>query len=245
VAEAIHRHGGDYWEKWNASLRDLFVSRQEADGSWPATGDAYGSSGGRLMVSSLTILTLEIYYRDDLALASVVARSRKAVEMENTWSDLAADDPIRARRGLWALVNSSKQSVPLIAESLKAHPRTAVDDRQVARLIADLDDDKFEVREMASTELAKLGNAAAPALRTALKAPGSAESHRRLEALVAKLEKGRDTPEHRRALRAIEVLEHVGTPEARQVLTRLAKESSDADLERAARAALARLTESK
>ena len=41
---------------------------------------------------------------------------------------------------------------------------------------------------------------------------------------------------------AVEVLEHIGTPEVQRVLKHVAKESPEADLARAAEAALGRLT---
>ncbi len=40
--------------------------RSEADcaeGSWNPEGDEWGDAGGRLMVTSLSCLTLEVYYR--------------------------------------------------------------------------------------------------------------------------------------------------------------------------------------
>jgi hypothetical protein len=32
-------------------------------GSWPSTGDGHSSAGGRMMQTSLSMLTLEVYYR--------------------------------------------------------------------------------------------------------------------------------------------------------------------------------------
>jgi RNA polymerase sigma factor (sigma-70 family) len=240
AADVLRRHGGDDWPKWNAAVRDRLVARQEADGGWPAKGQEYADAGGRLMISSLTLLTLEVYYREDLALAAA-SRPLGPNELEAAWSDLAAADAVRARRGLWALAGSPERALPFLKEALAPAPAPAADDKQTTRLIAALDDDSFEARERASAELAKLGGAVEPALRRALERPPSAEARRRLEALLAKLEGARFTPEHRRALRAIEVLEEIGTPEAEKVLSRLAKESPVAYLAAAAKAALARL----
>ncbi len=64
---------------------------------------------------------------------------------------------------------------------------------------------------------------------------------RRLEALLAGLEGARFTSERQRLLRAVEVLEYVGTPEARRVLRRVVHDAPEADLARAAEAALRRL----
>ena len=38
-------------------------SRFLRHGSWPPEKDAWGKSGGRLMTTSLSTLTLEVYYR--------------------------------------------------------------------------------------------------------------------------------------------------------------------------------------
>ena len=50
------------WTKWNASMRDGIIARQDksghATGSWPGTGQ-----GGRFFETCLSVLTLEIYYR--------------------------------------------------------------------------------------------------------------------------------------------------------------------------------------
>ena len=68
----MHHMGGDAWDFWNegpkgknsgGGMRDILIQRQDPDGSWNPTNDAHGSSGGRIMVTSLSLLTLEVYYR--------------------------------------------------------------------------------------------------------------------------------------------------------------------------------------
>ena len=54
-------------------------------------------------------------------------------------------------------------------------------------------------------------------LRTALAKPRSLEMQRRIEAILAKHGGRVPTPDGLRALRAMEVLEQIGTPEARQL----------------------------
>jgi hypothetical protein len=53
-------------------MRELLVDTQDKGkdpktahqkGSWDPSGDAWGQHGGRLMITSLSILTLEVYYR--------------------------------------------------------------------------------------------------------------------------------------------------------------------------------------
>jgi hypothetical protein len=68
ATQVLHNMSGKDWETWNSKMRDLLVRAQVhentcAKGSWNPAGDAWGRHGGRLMVTSLSTLTLEIYYR--------------------------------------------------------------------------------------------------------------------------------------------------------------------------------------
>jgi hypothetical protein len=72
ATQVMHHVGGEAWENWNPAMRDLLVATQDKGtlagrthlkGSWSPSGDAYGGAGGRLMTTSLSILTLEVYYR--------------------------------------------------------------------------------------------------------------------------------------------------------------------------------------
>ncbi len=89
-------------------------------------------------------------------------------------------------------------------------------------------------------ELLAAGADAADALRKALANDPSTEARRRIESLLNRLDKGGD-PEHLRALRAIEVLERIGTPQARDVLRQLARKPLPTDLDNEVHASLRRL----
>jgi hypothetical protein len=82
-----------------------------------------------------------------------------------------------------------------------------------------------------------------PELRKALAGPASLEVRSRVRRLLRKAEVERaDLPANRlRALRAVEVLEHVGSPDAKRVLARLAAGAPAARLTTEASAALQRL----
>ena len=99
---------------------------------------------------------------------------------------------------------------------------------------------QFAVRESATKELEMLGEIAAPACRKVLEQKPAAEPCRRLEALLEKQSRERLNPssERLRTLRAVEVLEHIGTPGARQVLETLAKGAPEARATQEAQASL-------
>jgi hypothetical protein len=125
----------------------------------------------------------------------------------------------------------------------RLRPVTPADEKLVARLIADLDGDRFEVREKATSDLEKLGEVAIPACRKALAGSPPAEVRRRLEALVNRWEQVLQNPagDILRELRALEVLERAGTPEARRLLEAIAGGTSGFRLTREAKASAGRL----
>ncbi len=68
ATQVMHHFGGSAWKDWNDKMRGILVKGQDKSsgpnqGSWSSAGDAHGSAGGRLMATSLSLLTLEVYYR--------------------------------------------------------------------------------------------------------------------------------------------------------------------------------------
>ncbi len=87
------------------------------------------------------------------------------------------------------------------------------------------------------------GDEAVPHIEKALKRPPSAEARQRMESLLKEIQQARlPAPATRRLLWCVELLEQLGTPEAGQLLDRLAQGSPAAWATREARAALGRLT---
>jgi hypothetical protein len=78
-------------------------------------------------------------------------------------------------------------------------------------------------------------------MREALTGKPSLEMRRRLKELLDPLESGTLSSEQLSALRALEVLEHIGKPEAQKVLKTLADGASAARLTREAKASWERL----
>jgi WD40 repeat protein len=170
------------------------------------------------------------------------AKPLSTKELEAAWEALASDDSARAFDTIRRLSAAPQEPIAFFREHLK--PVGAVDEKQLTRLIGNLDSDEFTVREKATQELEALGEAAVDACRKALQGNPSAEAHRRLERLLSKQlrEKGLPSPERLRTLRALEILERAGTTEARQLLAALAGGAPGAWLTREAKAALGRLS---
>jgi hypothetical protein len=73
ATQVVHHLGGDAWDAWNPRMRDLLIDSQDQGldphkrhqkGSWsPAGWDVGSYGGGRIMMTSLAVLTLEVYYR--------------------------------------------------------------------------------------------------------------------------------------------------------------------------------------
>jgi WD40 repeat protein len=159
--------------------------------------------------------------------------------LEALWGDLAGADAARAWRAACTLAAAPGQALPWVQEHLK--PVSAEDARRIARLVADLDSAEFAARQQAARELEKLGELAEPALRQALDGRPSAEVRRQAERLLANLGGPVQAPEVLRGLRSVEVLEYIGTAEARRQLERLAREAPAGRLRKEAKAAVERL----
>jgi RNA polymerase sigma factor (sigma-70 family) len=158
-------------------------------------------------------------------------------ELDSLWQALGGVDGVRAYEAVLSLAAAPAATVRL----LRARLRPASEDRDVARLLAALDSDTFETRRTAAAALERLGVRAEPALRRALETTRSVEVRRRVEGLLEEVQ-GQPLPaDVVQQLRAVEALEYVGTPEARQVLERLAEGAPDAWLTQDAKAARERL----
>src|SRR5438552_3930152 len=142
----------------------------------------------------------------------------KAAELEECWDKLGGDVEI-AYRTVGKLRAVPEQAVALLRGRLK--PAPMADAQRIAQLIADLENKEFKSRELATKELEKLGEVAAPALHKALGGKLALEVRRRLELLLEKLEGASLPAETLRQVRAVEALEGIGGAEARRVLEAL------------------------
>jgi len=80
ATQVMHHVGGEHWDFWNkgpggngkGGIRDYLIGKMDSGndpkrptqkGSWAPTQQGHVSEGGRVMATSLSLLTLEVYYR--------------------------------------------------------------------------------------------------------------------------------------------------------------------------------------
>lgn len=218
------------WEMASGKLRTHF------EGHGGAVASVLFMPGGRRLLSGGSdgvILVWDLTGR--LQKGRLRPAELKPAEVEAAWKDLVGEDGEKAYQAVWTLAADPRQTLPLLQKHLR--PAAVIDEKRVAQLLKDLDDDTFAVREKGSKELARLGDTAEPALRKALQGNPSPEMRLRIRQLLERLRRG---PDYWRQTRMLEVLEHIETPEARQMLKTLAKGAPGAWLTQEAKAALDR-----
>jgi len=162
----------------------------------------------------------------------------KEAQLKAVWADMASADSAKGVQAC-AVLYGSKNAVPFLKENLKVEKVKLVqaDEKMLAALIAALDSDTFEEREKAEAKLTELGQAAAVAIERAIKEAKSPEQRMRLERLR---EKCKEQSAQTQAKRGLEVLVALKTPEAKELLEKLAKGEQKEWLTQVAKEALER-----
>jgi hypothetical protein len=167
--------------------------------------------------------------------AMTKAKEPSHADLEKFWESLAVEYLPYARKAMLTLHKSPKQAVAFLGKKLGP----PADLNRIVQLIKELDDAKFSTRDKAIRDLERIGHVAQPLLQKALKNKPSEEVRERIEQLLKKLAAtvGR---EELRYLRVVDVLEHIKTPAAREVLQRIAGGGYGPSYAEAAKAALQR-----
>jgi WD40 repeat protein len=220
---------------------DLATGRERGRRSLPAATTVLTllvAPDGRRAVTALSDGTGLVW---DLAAfpTDPLVRTADAKDVAGWWADLASGDAATAHAAAWRLTDApGGVVVPVLATHLRP---TATDAEAVRKAVAELDSAAFATREAATRRLQQMGGEIVPALRQALTATPSAEVRLRLEGLIERLSGPVTTSDGLRRLRAVGVLERLGTAAARQVLAELADGPVHPQEARAAQAALERL----
>jgi len=175
--------------------------------------------------------------------SKITGRSRAVAErspadLEADWKDLASDAP-KGYAAMGRLVSSPASAVPFLGKQLQ--DTKPVDAKRIERLIADLDDNQYSVREQATKELGALGDRVAPAIKKTLAGTPSAEAKTRLGALLDRIVSSGPSAETIREIRVVEALEFIGSPEARRLLEKLATGNPEMRLTQEAKVGTERL----
>jgi WD40 repeat protein len=155
------------------------------------------------------------------------------------WNDLRDRDAGKAHRALWDLVAAGGPAVAALRGRLRA--AEGVDAKQVAEWIAQLDHPQYLIRERATTALMQAADQAESALRAVLVRTASAEVRQRVRRILDGAIDANLAPDRLRELRAVEALERLADPAARQVLDDLSRGADGALLTREAQEAAKRL----
>jgi hypothetical protein len=154
---------------------------------------------------------------------------------------LGSEDAQVAHQAMCILQRDSQKALGLLQSKLR--PISAMDTDRLARIISELDHERFPLREKASNDLARLGELAEPFLRETLHARPSLEVKRRVEILLSKLETSTLGPDQLRALRGFEILERIGGVEAQGLFEAHLRQGPTGRLAQEAQACLRRLTQ--
>lgn len=213
-----------------------------------ATPDTGASSlafapAGKLLASGSTDTTALLWdVTEQMRNGKSMAAKLSLKECQTLWDALGDANPSKARQPLWALVSGGDESVAFLRTQL--HPvASPASPETIARLVTDLDSREFAVRSKASASLIQLAELAEPALLEAQKKHPALELRRRIDELLKVIVDLRTKPsgDKLRSWRAVEILEQIDTPQARQLLHTLSLGATGALLTREAQASLARM----
>ena len=224
---------------------DLVTGKERGRGDLPGFGLGYSADhpvwevrvlpGDRAVYTPLHDRTAIVW---DLSAfpAPRLADAHGAEHLRRWWDELAGENDARALAAEWELAEAP-DVVRFLRERVRPVP--PIDPGEVRKRLAELDSPKFAVREAAAGVLEKMGPAVWPYLRGS--AGRSAEAAERLGKVEERLSAPIPPAETLRVLRAVAVLERVGTADARKMLEELAGGASGAPETQAARGALGRL----
>ncbi|MGB2820883.1 MAG: WD40 repeat domain-containing protein, partial [Phycisphaerae bacterium] len=227
---------------WSVRTGEQLTERKGHRG--PVTAMAFLTGGKRLLSGSTDGTAILWDLTGTGPTTSPAGADIDANDLKKAWADLASTDATQAEEAVFRLIDAGGRAVALLSERLESVVAPLPQETQ--KLIAELGHRRFAVRRLATEKLARLGPVAEPALRQAAGQSDSEEVRARARRLLDAL----DDPHQRsglivRPLRAVHVLEQIGSDEARAILRRLSSGSPHATLTRRVAAALARLEQSR
>jgi WD40 repeat protein len=219
---------------------DIVTGKELADfkGHTATVNAVAFTSDGKTLASASADTTALLWDITRVKRPAAPAKAPQPGDLDRWWQALAEKDAAVALAALADFAAASDAAVAFLKERVR--PAARLDEKQVRALIGRLDDAQYKVREKAVNDLMHLGESILPLVDQALVTNPSSETRKRLEYLRGQMTGRLLHGERLRAYRAVEVLERIGTPEARQVLQALADGAPGALITASAQAALKR-----
>jgi hypothetical protein len=198
------------------------------------------SANGRVLVTGsqdTTALAWDMASRERER--TEIGHARGQPELRRFWDDLADRDAAKAYHAILALIAAGDQGAAFVGDQLK--PAPPIEATKIAGWIADLDDPQFAVRERSTAALLQVADQADAVLRRTLDGTQSAEVRHRIRRILDAAGDVNPSPDRLREIRAVEVLERIATPAARERLAVLSRGAPGLGLTRDARSSLKRL----
>ena len=197
----------------------------------------FSVDGRRLMSLDGSGLKLDWDARRLSTTAFAKLRPPSDSEMTDLWDSLGDADAFQTYRTARLLAADPKRAVAFLKDRLQPVPpgNTAV----INQLVADLQNPNGSVRRKAMAALRTHGEAALGALLKM--APNNPGFNQNISLMINRLESTGNTRERQQSVRAVQVLEQIGTTEAKELLEKLSKGAAGAPLTVAAQSGLDRL----
>jgi WD40 repeat protein len=197
---------------------------------------AFSPDGKRLVSGSMdsTVLAWDV----DFLEREAQMFAKAAEDLNALWAELSGKDAARAHQAIDAL--SGRPEAVVFLKS-KIRPVPPLEKPRVDQCLKDLADARYFIRERATRSLAQLDTLAQPALQAILTKQSPLEVRRRAEILLKQLQEPIQAADLLGPYRAIEVLEKIGTNEAKQFLQAMAQGAPGHRLTEEARTTLERL----
>jgi WD40 repeat protein len=235
-----------YVTGWGLHLLDLTTGQQVAAYEAPGVNcNSVWMSEAHTLVFAPDGRTVATGYHDgSIQIWKVpppAAAKLTEADLATAWGDLGNGDGKTARAAVDRLARDPEAATTFLAAKFRVPVAPAKTD--LPQLIRDLDDADFATRERATQTLRAAGVQAEPALREALKT-APPEMKRRIEQLLDALAQSQRLPlggEPLRGVRAMEVLERLEKPGARELLKAWAGQTANPGLAAEARLALERM----
>jgi RNA polymerase sigma factor (sigma-70 family) len=200
---------------------------------------AFDTSGRRLISGSMDTTALAWDVAGPTGALRPARGKLAAGAAEKLWAALSGDDAEQAFIAIRTLRDAAEDAVALLCQRLR--PVKGPDAKRVIQLLTDLESRSFAVRNQATAELEKLGDLIVPASKKVLEGGAALEARQRLQQILKRVRVRAVNGETLAAVRGVEILEQVGSEEARRVLESLAGGAAGSILTESAQHALLRL----